>query len=434
MSSTIIAEQKLMFYPTSEFETHRLLAILGRVSIKDEFKNELKSRYKDTEIICLDNNIRIDAVIYDKLLQESDYETIKKCFEIHYTHNNNNKPIVICDYFAGEGKWLSSFKDIMPLSDDSCSTVLVANELDNDRYQKIKENPNIDEAYNSSFEELVVPKNACSIMLFNPPYGSSNNERNVRRYLKMILERKILYNPQWLSSTGHGYMVFVIRKDDFLENLDLICQHFEVLKTSIYKTNPEEYKKYKQYVFVAQIKKRSYDLSNTYDAVCYKKAVSELKDIIDSEPEFNMQTYKYRYMIYPSMDYSNIKNKMEQIKLERSSIGSRNWDWIKDITELAELSSEKIQMPKQPKRGEISMLLASGMINGVMNKKHAPHIVVGGVRTESIKEQSVEKDSDGKKTTITKTIKLSKPYLNILHVKDGRYKIKELGDIDVCSD
>ena len=52
---------------------------------------------------------------------------------------------------------------------------------------------------------------------------------------------------------------------------------------------------------------------------------------------------------------------------------------------------------------------------------------MGGTKTVLKEEQSVGKDVDGKNVTTTKTIKLSKPYLNILCTQNGKVTIKELG-------
>ena len=107
------------------------------------------------------------------------------------------------------------------------------------------------------------------------------------------------------------------------------------------------------------------------------------------------------------------------------------WRHIKSLTELKELKDEKLVLPKQPKQGEIANLLASGQINGVMeieiDGEVNSHIVVGGVKTVETKENTKHKGADGSSWTENKIVRYSKPYLNILINKNGRYEVKELG-------
>ena len=284
---------------------------------------------------------------------------------------------------------------------------------------------------NNSFEELNLGNSICSLILFNPPYGSTNGIRNVRWYLQMIIDRKLIYNPQNSKDYKTGYMVFVIRKDDFLDSLDVICQHFDVLKNAIYKVNPEEYAKYKQYIFIARLKNNPFNLSNVTDAMDYQKHYNEIKRIIESEPEFELNMYDtYRMINYPYIDYETAKENNQYVQVSENYISKNDsvWNWVKDITELKNLGEEKLTIPKPPKPGEIANILASGMVNGDMDLDgKGKHVVIGGTKKVERKEVSSYKDDNGEKITETKIIKLSLPYLNILCSENGELKIKELG-------
>ena len=163
----------------------------------------------------MDNNYSFNHVLYDYLLKEKDYKAIKNYFKFSMGYDYNNS-IVIADLFAGEGRWLDTFYTFMDYNKNIGSKITtIANELDEERFDVIWNNSNIYKKYNKSFEELQLPKNSVSLMLFNPPYGTSNGERNVRRYLQMIIDRQLLYNPNPSIDYKQGYMIFVIRKDDF---------------------------------------------------------------------------------------------------------------------------------------------------------------------------------------------------------------------------
>ena len=370
-----------MYYPTNIFETHRLLGLLGRVEIDWLKKGALKEYYikegiyRELSEQALDNQIPIDYVYYDWWLQTKQYDMIKNNCE-YYLGYGIEHPITIFDGFAGNGDFLDVFKSFIPKKNNSNNFLLVANELESNRYNIAKNNSNIDDYYNSSFEEWSVGKNICSLFLFNPPYGQtlttdSNGKtisiRNVRHYLKMLLNKGIIYNHSTSKDYKTGYIVCVIRKDDFLDSLDILCKHFDILKNSIYKTNPEEYAKFKQYIFIAKLRRFPYDLSNTIQAMDFQKQYSEVKAIIESEPEFKLSQYNtYQSMNYPYIDYDTAKENNKYIESPTSYISKNDsiWKWVKGITEVKDLGGEKLVVSKPLKLGEISNLLASGMING----------------------------------------------------------------------
>ena len=439
ISSTIYSDSKLMFFPTQEFETHRLLGLLGRVEIDWLKKNYLKDYYtkeglyQDLAIRALDNQVPIDYVYFDYWLHNKEYDMIEKNCEYNLGYGDNF-PIVVADLFAGEGKWLDSFSSIIPRKNASNKFILIGNEIEENRYNSFLNNPNIYDKYNKSFEELNLGKNIISLMLFNPPYGQTNGIRNVKYYLQMILDKQILYNPTTSQNYKTGYMAFVIRKDDFLDSLDILTKNFDILKGSIYKTNPEEYAKFKQYIFVARIKRYPYDLSNTVQAMDFQNQYNEVKTIINSEPEFNLKMYNtYQQISYPYIDYDTAKENNKYIEVPDTHISKNDsiWKWIKDITELKDLSEEKLIVPKPLKLGEISNLLASGKINGEISLDgKGKHIVIGGTKNIQKKEILNYKDDNGDKITETKIIKMSLPYLNVLCSENGQLKIKELGEIE----
>jgi len=431
------ADSKMMFYPTQEIETHRLLGLLGTISIDWTNKNYLKEHYtkegiyQELAMKALDNNIRIENVYYDYWLNTNQYDMIKTHCEFSLG-SHNNFPIVISDLWAGEGKWLDCFSSVMNRSQNSNNFIQIANELEQNRYKIISENPNIYESYNEAFETLQIPKQSSSLFLFNPPYGMVNKIRSIRFYLQMTIDRQLIYNPTTSKDYKTGYIVCVIRKDDFLDSLDILSKNFDILKNSIYKTNPEEYAKFKQYIFIVHLKRHPYDLSNTMQAMDFTKQYSEVKAIIESEPEFNLRQYNtYQSMNYPYIDYDTAKENNKYIESPTTHISKNDsiWKWVKGITELKDLGEEKLVVPKPLKLGEISNLLASGMINGEIYLENGTgrHVAIGGTKSIEKKEISKYKDENGDSFTETKIIKMSLPYLNILCSDNGKLIIKELG-------
>ena len=446
MGNSLAAESKLQFYPTQEIETYRLLTLLGDLQldyIKERYIRDYtiisKEEYNELFLKSADANIPIRFVIFDKWLKEERYDLIKSYFTIrfgsdNYNNRKENFPITICDPFCGEGEFLDVFKSFIPKDKYSGDIFLIGNELESNRYERFKDNININEKYNKSFEELNLLKNSLSLILFNCPYGSTNGIRNVKNYINQILEKKLIYNPQNSKDYKTGYMVFVIRKDDFLDSLDVICQYFNVFKNAIYKVNVEEYAKFKQYIFIARLNNRPYDLNNITDAMDYKNNYNDIKRIIESEPEFELSMYNtYQMMNYPYIDYKTLKENHQYVEVSNNYISKNDsvWKWVKDITELKNLGEEKLTVPKPLKLGEIANILASGMINGEIDLDgKGKHVVIGGTKSIQKKEVNTYKDDNGEKITETKIIKMSLPYLNILCSENGELKIKELGEIE----
>jgi hypothetical protein len=423
-----------MYYPTDIFETYRLLGLLGRIEIDYFKKNYLKEYYtkkglyQELAMLSLDQNVPIEYVYFDRWLNNKDYESIKTYCE--YTLGYSNE-------FPGEGEFLDVIKSFIPRKKESNNFILIANELEKNRFEIIKSNKNIDDCYNSSFEELRIIKNSSSISLFNPPYGftldeDSNSIRNVRYYLKMLLDRSILYNPTTSKDYKTGYIVCVIRKDDFLDSLDILSKNFDIIKNSIYKTNPDEYAKFKQYIFIAHLKRYPYDLANSMQAMDFQRQYNDVKEIILSEPEFKLSQYNtYQQMHYPYIDYDTLKENNKYIEAPITYISKNDsiWKWVKGIAELKNLGEEKLVVPKPLKLGEISNLLASGMINGEISLEDGKgkHVAIGGTKSIEKKEINKYKDDNGESITETKIIRMSLPYLNILCSDNGQLKIKELG-------
>lgn len=463
--SNIVSDIKMQFYPTNEFETHRILGILGDISYKTnyykDFANILINKIGQSEYESLSkvagSNYNTNTIInfwYNYFLNKKDYEFIKDNFTITFRNNTGMNGLVIADLFAGNGRWLDSFKTIMSPISNNNELKLLANELEVNRFNEIKNNSNIDMCFNNAFEDLILPKKSISIMLYNPPYGSTNGVRNVKYYLQMILKKQLLYNydnekRDYYSSYNNSdktvlpKMVFVIRKDDFLDSLELITQNFVIYNKTIHKAHKEEYEKYKQYIFVAELKNKPIDFNNIHEVKNFKYNLEETRQIIESEPEFDInKTCNGMYnRYYPKIDYENLKENiayLQQTENKRNNISKNDkvWKWVKELTEIKDISAESLTIPKNLKAGEIANIISSGYINGNIQLENntAKHIVIGGTKkVESIEETCYTND-EGKKIKETQIIKLSKPYLNILCKVNNKLIIKELNDDEIKKD
>lgn len=423
------ANSQLMYYSTSQLETLRMLGLIGEIKIGDvehsmdswrralyldALKQELgQDVYLELGTQALDHDVEIDFAIYDYCIRENRHDLIKKYF--CYTVAPRNKTVTIADLQAGEGEWLRTFQDFIPHTHNSACIKTIANELEETRYSKIQ----ADYKYLGSFEELQLPTNSISLLLFNPPYGTSNNERNVRRYLRMTLERNYLAKL--------SYIIMVINEKDAKDVADLFNKHFTLL--TMYRTHPKEYDKFGQLIIIGSKRHKPLEDDNRYHAYDIENGVKTYLDELKNAKDFSLKLYNQgKYTLLPEVDIELIMNNFEYVindKAVLSNKQSRLWKEIFDLTEVKDMSTEKLVLPKPPKQGEIANLLASGQINGTMeiekDGKIYKHIVVGGVKTLE-EQESIEKEG----FTEVKTLKYSKPYLNILVTENGRYKVKEL--------
>ena len=421
MANTLIAESKLQFYPTSPLETYRMLPFVGNlvtnsahVTFKASATKEEQDKLYDE---VLDSSATPTNAYYDYFLKKGRVDVIKDAYQIKVGSKKGD--LVVADLFAGEGKWLETFKTFLPYTEESGNVVCVANEIEKGRYNKIKNNPYIDNCYNSAFEDLELPKKFISIMLFNPPYGETNGERNVRRYLRMILERELMVDS--------GLLIGVIRKDDIEDCMDLFGQYFWTWQ--LYRTDEEEYNKWGQYVYIGTLKNYPYDLKTLIGIRDLERDMNKIKKMLDENIEFKPDMYS-NYGVVPKVRWNVIKNNIKIIKNQDKYISKDDstWKWIKDLTELKDLSQEKITLPKSPKIGEIANIISSGMINGELDlEDKAKHIVVGGVKDLEKQESETVENDKGEKIIETKTIRYSEPYLNLLVNQNGKLTIKELG-------
>jgi len=435
----LASDSKFLFYPTDDIEVLRMLNIIGKVSFKNyayygEVPNEIKEiipknilrQFKfGINMQSYSDNTDMDDYCFEYFLNNGMKDEILKYFVFKY--NTTVHSPVIADLFSGKGDWLYAFKKYF-VSDKS--PMLIGCEIEEGRYKEMKKKA--DFHYHAAFEEIDLPKEFCSLMLFNPPYGESNGERNVKRYLNMIIEKQYISR----SKLYQGQMIAVIRKDDLTECLPIILSHFEI--HGMYKVNDNEYEKYKQYVVYMSTRKNPLSSKNVGDNINLKSSIQNWLSTIEREPLFSIgcRNYLRKSMsgYFPEINVRKIITNYKVLKDKEKYISNPNdkaWSWIKDKSYNEELGLKQLVMPRQPKASEIANIIASGYINSEISEDGLPkHIAIGGVHTLTKQEESRYNNDDGESIVETKTIRQSIPYLNIMYSKDGKLQIKQLGEID----
>lgn len=417
MGSQIYADSKLQYYPTSSIETMKILSVLssGLTSKKgyqeeyDKIEKQLRDEYFENK-----NNIncRFTQYIANYICNNP---------QLHkYINSTYLESRVVADLFSGEGNWLKLFKNTTDKPN-----ILVGNELEENRYNELISDGLIDYHYNLPFEELQLPKKIIDIMLFNPPYGQTNGERNVRRYLRMILERDIM--------NFKSVIVFVVKADDILNVTDLVTKHFKSNSLLGYKTHEEEFQKFGQIVLFAELRDKELNIDNSSDVAKYKEELQQnIKYINKIKDEYFNPSYVGTkcYCTNRNTDYEKSFENFKFIQDNNIKVSNidKAWKWLIDDTKIVDLSEEEMFIPKPLKSGELANVIASGRINGEIELENglARHIAVGGVKQLTSNQKVKVTNRQGETESKLETTIQNLPYLNLLINDNGVLKIKEL--------
>lgn len=431
----------MQFFPTSPKETYKMLPLIGRIDFKSSYIERLlkeqilgEDLFEQLNKTRLDNYIPFPIIFYDWCVDNEKYDYIKEYLTIKYSSSvkDDNKTFTFCDPFAGEANWLETIKTFIPIQNSNTKIKLIANELEENRYNTIKEKGNVDEVYNEAFEDWQYhfPKRSVSLIFYNPPYNESNGERNCKRYLQMILNRELIYKNRNNCDRETGSMIMVIREDDVLDCVDLIVKNFEIKQ--MYRVESDEFNKYKQWVLYCDLRYITLDDKNTYEAMSIKELIDKVNETIKSQKEFDIKIYsRYLKLNYKPVNYEQLKENFTYVNDAKRYISNFDnaWKSIKDISEVKDMGVEKLIIPKELKQGELSNLIASGYINSELSLSNGTgkHIVIGGTKNMVRTETRKEKDDKGESITVTEEIRYTEPYINILCNKDGKTQIIELG-------
>ena len=430
----MLSSLKLQYYPTDVMETWRILGLVGGLSIGYEAKQKCRAELEPLKTLAkekykLETNYAIDnmaeKLLYFKMLDEKRYGEIEKLFSISpnmrdpSSYRAGQRPLIVVDLFAGEGKWLSLFKE---MAKERRDVYLIANEIEEGRYKAITDNSNIDESHNLAFEELELPKHSINLMLFNPPYTNVGGERSAVIYLQDIVERQLLTRSGYLTKS---VVALVLRDSDMDKCAPLIIKNFDVL--CLYRTDEQAYK---QFVCIASSKEKARSKSLT-DVAQHMQDIDEFKGLLRSNPIFDPAVFDGSVW-YEAVDYQTAKSNLVIAKTEvriESDPDDTAWRFVKDLTRFSDETKLAITMPRAPKLGEVANLLAAGQLNSEMSMPDGKgdHVVIGGTKVveQTMHEDKLNKKGESEDNVII--IKKHEPFLNILVINEcGTPEIIEL--------
>jgi hypothetical protein len=397
------ADANFCFMPTEKSEVYRILACLGTPHLNEYNPVELKDALAYANTIS-DYRFYQEYRLIHYLIEEKQFDLIDKYFYFSIGYSfGKQKSLTILDPFAGEGEWLNTIKK------NTEHSVSIAVEIEKSRYDKIE----ADVKLHSAFEDSDIPKKSVKLLLFNPPYGSTNGVRNVKNYLSQLIEKKVM--------ADEGVMVAVIRGDDLLDCADILFDNFNLREH--YRVNDAEFDRYKQFVLYFNTFQNR--LSGIQKATQFTAFKQRLEEIVQAAEPFKTSQYGFIPSIGTGVNWEALEGLHKKSKQFQNSGRDKVWDWVTKSRDAKLGDNFELLMPRAPKVGEISNILASGVINGKIDAINANHIVAGGVRRVSRRETFIEDTANGPVEKVRET-KLSKPFLNILVRQEGKVVIKSI--------
>ena len=390
------SKSKLDYFPTNYEIQYKALPYVANVS----FKNENYIRKSTIKFIekYIGKNKRTDD-IYMGLISMGRYDIIDECFKAEWErkyYNNDDEAttqsdkVVVADLFAGEGEWLNTFKKLAPFK----QTYILANEVEKNRFLSCK-SKKFSNVIWGSYEEMreKIPQSFVDIMLFNPPYGDTDGQRNVDRFFDMLMKDKYMEE--------FGRVIGVFNENDFEIIMPKLVRYCNVIYAFRLEDSKAEAERLKQVCVIFYFK--NYETSEYY-----------LKREQDSLLEY--LTKPYRCTLNMSTSYLNPKsiqarfdkfNVTKNPEMYRSNIESDGWkEFINGVT-IETFQGKTIKLSERPRNlGAAANLILSGLINGEIPGEHE-HCIAAGI-TEQVSKRVDEETGN---IIVTKK---SEPFLSVL--------------------
>ncbi len=381
-------------------EIYRMFGVLGNITMTSIDRKRIKNYLgKEEYFKLLDStanyyNQDFPTSVFHYFFTKDRLDLIDKFITMEFGFFNNTSTISMLNYF-------STFN----------------NELINSNLFNKELNVHIIDDDN---ERADLPKGSVSLLIFN---SHNKKSKNVTVDLQRIIDNEILHVSK--NDIDNGKVVLIMEQKELETELPFIIKHFDIYKEKSYKMNNN-----KTVVLFSEIRSQTL----TFEEVKNEETV--VKSLINENKGFD--SYKYNGVInLPPVPYFEMKENQRMIEndvFKISDSSNDGWEWFREITEIKETSNNEINKATPLKVGELSNLIASGMINGEMKLEDGSgfHVVAGGMK--EIIKQSLRQEENQKGHLInkTETTVYSEPYLNILINNKNGIEIKELkGESDL---
>ena len=287
----------------------------------------------------------------------------------------------LLDTCCGEGEALSILAEGVDV--ETCGV-----ELDKNRF--IQAQTRLDHVlWGDAIYELICPKNFCSLLFLNPPYDSSDSEKDHTRIEVQFL------NKHWRYLMDGGVLVYIIpfgSLNQAAPTLTRNCRNLTILRFS-----DEYFYAFEQIVVVcvkgrptpSEIKENASRLRMAVNAYSEHELFRLCSTEIASEFAYDVPAAENMdgLVLFRSVRF-NPGQCME--KLKKSPV----WNRVHPRLFPAELA-KSIQPLTSLREGHLAMLLASGIMNGEVMGSDEQRLIVKGsvVKSVTITTEELEKQT-----------------------------------------
>ena len=309
------------------------------------------------------------------------------------TVSEKGKIFRLLDPCAGEGKALRIIADYLFKKYPSRQFESYGIELDANRYIQAKEL--LDKVIQAdALLETRISDNAFSLLFLNPPYDFSKKETEIYYSSSERCERKFLERyTKKLAPDGVLVLIVPISFIKTAANRNFLIRYY--CKIEVFKFPERYFLPYKQLVIFAVKKQRNKEY--TYDFE-FSERLYRLSLDVDTISSLS-QAEKTKFVLPPAKINSrplfvSLRFDPDVLKKELKNHGLR----------LAELffppqPEEKLKTLMPLRKGHIALLLASGAMDGLI-EKNGRRLLIKGF-TEITHDEKTETDGDKTITTIT---------------------------------
>ena len=343
-------------------------------------------------------------------------ETFKSCMK---TSDNDKCKVVVADLFAGEGEWLNLYKKMCPYK----YTYTLANEIEQNRYIECKHKKFNNSIY-GAYEDLSdkIPKGFIDIMLFNPPYGETDGQRNVERFYEMMLKDNYIDN--------NSRVIFVINKDDYNCMINRFCENF-YFNIAIEVDSGAEQDRLKQVCLIGtynRFKDSGYYLERKVERVTELLETNNIRE--QSHQVIKNSEWIRSKNITECFDKFNV---FKNPKMYKSDKASDAWKELINMTRIETFQGKTIKLAERPRNiGSAANLISAGLINGEIEGEHE-HCIAAGTKEQLIKTLDPETGNIivTKQSAPFLTVLTGGTVINITENKNDTVEIDEDGSVVV---
>lgn len=374
-------KSKLDFFPTSfaiQYISLPLSVPIKRITLDFMKRSTIKLLAK----ICCDGDVaglvNVDSMkMYSKLVFAQRFDIIDEIYYIPVRDSyQDGRKYVVSDLFAGEGEWLNLYKKLFV---HKKRLYTLCNEIEKNRFLKCKEKK-FSHCIWGAYEDLKnkVPKKLVDLTLFNPPYGETDGERNVTRFLKMALRDNYF--------DGYSRIIMVINEKDYYSNKSLICENFEI--TNIFKFKDIEEERLHQICIIANFDKCSgYYLNKRLNDLERLEEGFEIENCNELEDLLARRTYNSDIFIGEkiiNIYYDKLKIELNP-NLYKSKLDSLSWKQLIQSSQVETFKGKRVKLAEKPRNlGAAANLISSGLINGEIEGEHK-HCIAAGISEQEHK-------------------------------------------------